>query len=192
MRYLVLPFLLFVSAVHAEEQTISVPGEGWRIRFNAPKLSPLVSAVPSVYYGSSGRFQLSFFVEPPRCSGPDTYENMYACYLKRLLANQFILRESISGNTKANGVHVMSFAKIVMPNGVGTNFAMNLLFARNGKWANVHCSFASPTEAEVRELVAIMDSIAVEDEASSSAPAEAKPWRLVRKRLTQYCSFRWN
>ena len=174
MRFLSLLLLLFASAVSAEEQTISVPGAGWRIRFNAPHLSPLTSAVPTIYYGKSGRFQLSFFVEPPRCSGPDTGQNMYECYAKRLAANPYVVRDSIRGNTKANGVHLMSFAKIETPNGVGTNFAINLLFAGDGKWADVHGSFASPTKEDVKELIAIMDSISVEDEPSSKPLEEAK------------------
>ena len=99
---------------------------------------------------------------------------MYRCYVKSLLANPYIVRDSIRGNTKANGVHVMSFAKIETPNGTGTNFAVNLLFARDGKWADVHGSFASPTKEDVKELIAIMDSISVEDEPSSQPPADAK------------------
>lgn len=174
MKYLVLVFMLLASAVSAEEQTISVPGEGWRIRFDAPKLSPLRGPTPSIYHGISGRFQLSFFVESPRCSGPDTDENMYECYVKRLLANPYIVKESIRKNTKSNGVLVMSLAKIETANGVSTNFSMNLLFTRNGKWADVHGSFASPSKSDVKDLFAIMDSIVVEKEPSVSSPTEVK------------------
>ena len=32
--------LLMATSASAEEQTISIPGEGWKIRLDAPKLTP--------------------------------------------------------------------------------------------------------------------------------------------------------
>jgi hypothetical protein len=169
--------LLSLFEVRAEEQSISVPGEGWRIRFDAPKLTPTTGSVPSVFFGGAGRFQLSFFVEPPRCSGPDTYENIYACSLKHILANPYVVRDSVRANTTRNGVQVISLYRIQSSSGVGTNLAVNLLFARKGKWADVHASFASPTAEDAKALFAIMDSLTIEDEpeGSSALPPSSKP-----------------
>lgn len=162
----ILPLLLFSlsSIAWAEEQVIHVPGEGWRIRFEAPKLVAAPGQKPSVFYGSADRFQLSFFVEPPRCGGPDTDENIYACFLPKLLNNPNIMNDSVRANTKQNGVQVMAFSRVEVGGKAATNFSMHLLFARHGKWADVHASFASPTKDDVKTLSAIMDSIKVEDD----------------------------
>ena len=147
----------------AEEQVIPAPGEGWRIRFDAPKLSPTSGATPSVFFGRADRFQLSFFVQPPRCNWPDTDENIYACFLKLLLGNPYVVSNTVRGNTRPNGVLVMYLMRAERDERVGSAFNMNLLFARNGKWADVHASFTSPTQEDVKALFAIMDSIKVED-----------------------------
>lgn len=161
-------FLLACSLACAEEQTIRVPGEGWRIRFEAPELSPAPAPPPGgrqrVYYGKADRLQLTFFVEPPGCAGPDTDENIYACFLPRLLKNPYIVSDSVRANTVPNGVLVMAFSRLQTEIGTGTNFSMHLLFARRGKWADVHASFASPTKDDVRALAAIMNSIRIEND----------------------------
>ena len=162
---ILLPLLFSVSSIAwAEEQVIQVPGEGWHIRFEAPRLVAVSGQKQSVFYGSADRFQLSFFVEPPHCSGPDTDENIYACFLPKLLNNPYIVKDTVRANTKQNGVQVMALSRVEMGGGVGTNFSMHLLFARNGKWADVHASFASPTKADAKTLSVIMDSIKVEDD----------------------------
>lgn len=172
-NFLAISFLSASSIAWGEEQTIRVPGEGWRIRFDAPKLSPGPAPAPGerrrVFYGSAGLFQLTFFVEPPRCVGPDTDENIYACFLPNLLKNPYIVSDSIRANTVPNGVQVMAFSRVQTERGTGTNFSMHLLFAQHGKWADVHASFASPTKDDVRALAAIMSSIKIEDDPEPAA-----------------------
>lgn len=163
-QILPLLFLSVSSTAWADEQVIPVPGEGWGIRFEAPRLVAVSGSKQSVFYGSADRFQLSFFVEPPRCGGPDTDENIYACFLPKLLNSPHIMKDSVRANTKQNGVQVMAFSREEIGGRVGTNFSMHLLFARHGKWADVHASFASPTKDDVKTLSAIMDSIRVEDD----------------------------
>jgi hypothetical protein len=174
MRVFTFVILLLSSFLaYSEDQSISVPGEGWRIRFDAPKLTPIPGPVPSVFYGKADRFQLSLFVEKPRCDGPDTNENIYACHLKKVLANPYVVSDSVRGYTTTNGVQTMAFYRIQTAAGVGTNFSMNLLFARKGKWANVHASFASPTPDDAKALYTIMDSIKIEDDVESGAPSSS-------------------
>jgi len=172
---LAMVFLLTCSTAWGEEQTIRVPGEGWRIRFEAPKLLPGPAPAPGerqrVFYGSAGLFQLTFFVEPPRCGGPDTDENIYACFLPNLLKNPYIVSDSVRANTVPNGVQVMALSRVQTERGTGTNFSMHLLFARRGKWADVHASFASPTKDDVRALAAIVSSIKIEDDPEPAAVA---------------------
>lgn len=173
MRHILLAALasvFVISAAQAEEQTISVPREGWRIRFNAPKLTPTENEVPGVFTGIAGRFQLSFFVEKPRCPGPDTDENIYNCFAALLKKNPTVLWDTESGNKAKNGVHVAYMAELKTDKGVGCAFNLNLLFAHGGKWADVHLSFASPTKEDVPVIFDIADSIVVEDE-----PVEVMP-----------------
>jgi hypothetical protein len=179
MRLIALVTLLLSwSPAHSEEQTIPVPGEGWRIRFESPQLTPIAGPVPSVFYGRADRFQLSFFVEKPQCDGPDTDENIYACHLKKVLSNPYVVRDSVRGNTTPNGVQTMALYRVQTAEGVGTNFSMNLLFARMGKWANVHASIASPKPEDVRALSAFMKSIKIEDE---DVPSAASPSSQAEK-----------
>lgn len=177
IRPLLAAFLvLHLAGANAEEQTIVVPGEGWRITFDAPQLTrrPFPPNVRGgVFSGSAGLFQVTFFVDRPWCEGPDTHENLYACFQKNMAANRYVLPDSVRGNTTRYGVQTMSFARVPTPYGVGTNMGMHLLFARNGKWADFHASFASPTPDDVKALAAIMASIRVEDEPlAAPVPAE--------------------
>jgi hypothetical protein len=147
-----------------EEQIISVPSEGWRIRFDAPKLVPIADHQASIFYGQAERFQLSFFVEKPRCSGGDSDENIYECFIKTLKQNPIADWDSERANTLPNGILVMYMAKLEREGQVGRSFNMHLLFAHRGKWADVHCSFAAPTKDDVNNLFAIIKSIKIEDE----------------------------
>jgi hypothetical protein len=156
--------LLLCFSAFAEEQVISVPGEGWRIRFEAPKLTAVPSSAGSIFFGRSDRFQLSFFVEPPRCPGGDSDENIYNCFTKVLKQNPTVVWDTERGNTVPNGVQVMYIARLERDGKTGSSFNINILFARRGKWADVHGSIASPTEEDVAKLSSIMDSIKIEDE----------------------------
>ena len=162
---LILLGLAISSPVLAEEQVVSVPGEGWRIRFDAPKLTPGESLVPSVFYGRADRLQVSFFVEPPRCAGGDSDENIYECFTASLRKNPFVDWDTERGNTRpSGGVMVMYISRGEVAGIVGSAFNINLLFPRNGKWADLHTSIASPTEEDVRLLFDLVNSVAIEDE----------------------------
>jgi hypothetical protein len=177
IRSLLAAFLVVhLGCAKAEEQTIVVPGEGWRITFDAPKLTqrPFPPNIRGgIFSGNAGLFQLTFFVDRPWCDGPDSHDNLYACFQKGMAGNRYVVPGSIRGNTTRYGVQTMSFARVPTASGVATNMGMHLLFAKNGKWADFHASFAMPTPADVEALAAIMESIRVEDEqAPAPVPAE--------------------
>ena len=159
---------LVFSSARAEDQVIPAPGEGWKVRISAPKLDPVPSVVPSAFSGQAGRLQISFFVEPPRCAGGDSNENIYKCFATSLQRNPLVVWDTERANTRPNGVQVMYISQANTEKGAGKSFNINLLFARRGKWADIHASIASPTQEDVKELFKIMDSIAVEDEAPTS------------------------
>ena len=68
--------------------------------------------------------------------------------------------------TTANGIHVMYMTRAQSDGHVGTAFNINVLFARNGKWVDVHASIASPKKDDLDALVAIVDSVGVDEPAS--------------------------
>lgn len=163
--------LLFSNA-HADEQAISVPGEGWRIRFNAPRLTPADGLEPGIYTGIAERMRLSFAVEKPRCTGPDSDENMYNCFASSLEKNPGVAWDTERGNVARNGVHVTYFSVRDPVNDTGRVLNVNLLFARNGKWADVHVSMNAPKKEDVNALFDVVDSIVVEDEPVATADAQ--------------------
>lgn len=159
-----LTLALLAQTCLAEEQVISVPGEGWRIRFDAPKLTPVDSPLKSVYFGHADRLVLSFFVEPPKCPGGDSDENIYACYTATLQKNPAVDWDTERGNTVPNGVQVMYMSSIEAGGQKAKAFNINLLFARKGKWADLHVSIAGPTRDDVKALFALIQSVKAEDE----------------------------
>ena len=157
--------LLASSPAYAAEQILPVPGEGWHIRLDAPPLTPAAVTFGSVYSGSAGRLQLSFFVSAPRCAGGDANEAIYHCYTAALKKSPLVVWETERGNTVPNGVQVMYMARLDTAQAAGKSFNMHLLFARNGKWADVHASIASPTKDDITLLAAVVNSIVIEDDA---------------------------
>jgi hypothetical protein len=181
IRPLVAAVVLLQAAVAAAvEQSIPVPGEGWRLTFDAPLLAQRPfppSFRGGVFSGIADRFQVTFFVDQPWCSGPDTHENLYACFVTNTATNPYVLPDSVRGNTTRYGVQTMTFMRVPTRSGAATNMGMHLLFARNGKWADFHASFASPNQADAKALFAIMESIRVEDD---PGPAPVAPVDGVR------------
>jgi hypothetical protein len=152
------------SSAHAEEQAISVPGEGWRIRFNAPKLTSAEGLEPGIYAGIAERMRFSFSVEKPLCTGPDSDENIYNCFTGNLKKNPGVAWDTERGSIAKNGVHVTYFSVRDPEYDTGRVLNVNLLFARNGKWADVHVSMNAPKKEDVNALFDVVDSIVVEDE----------------------------
>ncbi|MBV8633904.1 MAG: hypothetical protein JO002_05390 [Burkholderiaceae bacterium] len=155
---------LFFAGAHAEDQTISVPGEGWRIRFTAPRLTPIESREPSLYSGMAGRLRLSFLVETPRCAGPDSNENIYNCFAAVLEKDAAVVSHTEHSNVARNGVHVTYLSEREPEYGTGRALNVNVLFARHGKWANVHVSMNAPQKEDVNAVFDVVNSIVAEDE----------------------------
>jgi hypothetical protein len=164
MRFsFILIFLVIDPFVHADELNIPVPGQSWSIRLDAPKLVPGGGSKNSIFYGRADRLQLSFFVEPPRCPGGDSDENIYECFANSLQHDPIVEWDTERANTIQSGVLVMYMAKLEEDGKMGRSFNMHVLFAHQGKWADVHGSFASPSKEDVENLYAIMNSIKVQD-----------------------------
>ena len=160
--------VLVVASARAEEQVIPVPGEGWRIRLNAPRLVPAASPGTGVYAGRADRLQLTVFVEPPRCPGGNGDENIYNCFAQALKKSPLVMWETERGNTTPKGVQVMYLARLDTGAAAAKSFNIHLLFSRRGKWADVHGSIAAPGKDDIAALSALMDSITIEDDAPAA------------------------
>jgi hypothetical protein len=164
--------LLLAASAFAEDQTISIPGEDWKIRFDAPQLTPGKGVAHTVFYGRSHRLQISVFVEPPRCPGGDSDENVYECFAAVLRKNPVADWDTERANTRPNGgVTVMYMTRGEIGGVKGGAFNINLLLVHNGKWVDMHTSIASPTQADIKTLYAIVSSAEIVPNAPDDRPA---------------------
>lgn len=154
------------SMANAEEHVVSVPGEGWKIRFDAPKMEPTEGLEKSIFNGhaKTENIVISLFVEPPQCGGDDSNENIYNCFASRLKKSPVVIWDTERGNTVPNGVMVEYLGQLPQKKVVTTSFHVHLLFARKGKWADFHASVWSLTEPDIRQLLDIIASVKIEDE----------------------------
>ena len=170
MRFLALTGgILFLCCSWAGDLTtkIAVAGETWSVLFDGPKIQVGTGTVPSAYFASADRLQVSLFVEPPKCAGGDSDENVYSCFSEALKKNPVVNWDTERGNKAANGIHVMYMTQIEANGKAGRAFNVNVLFVHGGKWVDFHASVASPGEADVARLFALADSVRVVDTPSS-------------------------
>src|SRR4029079_8417811 len=95
--------LLMATPASAEEQTISIPRDGWETRLDAPQLTPSKDGANSVFNGRSDRLQISVFVESPRCPGGDSDENVYECFAEALRKDLIAVWDSQHAHQYTNG-----------------------------------------------------------------------------------------
>jgi hypothetical protein len=163
--------LLTATSALAEDQTISIPGENWTIRFDAPELTPGKGIAQSVFYGRADRLQISVFVEPPRCAGGDSDENVYECFAAVLRKNPVADWDTERANTRPNGgVTVMYMTRGEVGGAKGNALNINLLLVHNGKWVDIHTSIASPSQDDVKMLFAIVSSAEIVPESPNDGP----------------------
>jgi hypothetical protein len=164
--------LLRATSALAEDQIVSIPGEDWRIRFDAPQLTPGKGIAQSIFYGRADRLQISVFVEPPRCPGGDSDENVYECFAAVLRKNPVADWDTERANTRPNGgVTVMYMTRGETGALKGSAFNINLLLVHNGKWVDMHTSIASPTQDDIKTLFAIVNSAEIVAGSPNEAPA---------------------
>jgi hypothetical protein len=153
-----------VTNVQAEEQLIPAPSEGWALRMNAPKLEQSKGDVPAAFYGKADRLQVSLFVEAPRCSGGNSDEKIYECFANSLKRNPIVKWETERANTRPKGgVMVMYMTQSEVDGKINSAFNINILFAKNGKWADLHTSITAPTRDDIKTLLTLAESVSIEE-----------------------------
>jgi len=169
--------LACASSARAAELIVPVPGAGWHLRMDVPAgMQPADKAPGALYAGRADRFQVSAFAEAHEwCPGPDTNENIYACYTAILRKSPIADWNSERGNTAANGVHVMYMTRGEVDGKKGSAFNINVLFAHGGKWIDVHFSVAAPRPEDADAILAAAASVAAVDDGAPAAKAASAP-----------------
>ena len=132
-----------------EMARLVIPGEGWRISFEAPPLPDKgemrKNGADYMWGTSSGRFTISVFVEVPRGSGM-THKDCYEYYFPRSMRNPAIVKESVV--TTRNEKYFRVQRDTVNERNELLLRHVNYFFACRGRWMDVHISVAQPTAAD--------------------------------------------
>jgi hypothetical protein len=150
----------------AAELPLSVPGETWRVTFDAP--AGLVTQEvprPNQFYvvGTSERFTISLSVYSPNCEGGQTAQDNLRCLRAKVLSTPGVVQQSVSVEVVQNGL-VLSYVMFV-PNGTVAfkTVHAHVLFAKNGKWGDLHASSVRPRTDDIAYLLNLGDKFKVSE-----------------------------
>lgn len=151
-----------VQAPATQPTRIPIPGAGWEIRFESPKLSaPEESGKAPVYTfrANADRFNISLFVEPPQGAG-STHEACYQHYWRKASRNSDIIEKSVTLSPGKKYYRVQYDCNVA---GMGLRMRhVNYYFVFQGKWVDVHISIIAPTKADAKILAAFDQSLTYE------------------------------
>lgn len=142
--------VLGCACLHAEPLIIPVAGRGWQITFESP-VPAMESLQPDAqglsYRATAGRFNLSVLVEAPAGSGGDgkaCREHVWS----QASQNPMIRKDSV----KQWITQACEFVEYEVAGDKeeekATQANIHCCFAHEGRWVDVHASFASATDAE--------------------------------------------
>jgi hypothetical protein len=144
----------------AAEQSFPVPGENWRVTFDAPPgLVTQEVPRPNQFYvvGTNDRFTVSLTIYSPNCEGGQTVQDNLRCLRAKVIATPGVLQQSVSVEETRDGL-VLSYVMFI-PNGTVAFKAVHthVLFSRNGKWGDLHASSVRPRTEEIAYLLSLGD-----------------------------------
>lgn len=154
--------LVFVQPALADPVVIDVPGEKWRLKFDGPAFTRLdvpTTTQGHVYTGNAGRFNLSLHVEEPYCEGGDSARNLFKCFAGRLQSNKYLLIDTLKVRSAADGVQVTYVVEAPFGGKKVAAFNLNYLFARDGKWADLHISVVDFSREDLEAVTAMLSSL---------------------------------
>jgi hypothetical protein len=145
---------------------LPVPKQGWQLTFDAPPLNKMrENDAPDQYSyaGGYGRFNMSFFVEPPRCPNGSTHEDVYKCFqgMRDLSKEPFKRQDETAQNFPA--FYRASYR--IVQDVEGNRFEqlhINYYFIFQSKWMDLHVSMVKPTPEDMAFLAAFEKSLRYE------------------------------
>lgn len=157
---LTLTLLFFALACNAEPTTLEIPGQGWYVKFDAPKVeNSKESNSENRYYllGSSGRFALSLTVETPTCSGEPTADDNLQCMLGKIHRIPGFVKETMVLSKKPNANILSYIVYVPLSGSYVKSVHTHVIFANNGKWGDLHISTIKPTPEELTPHLTLGD-----------------------------------
>jgi hypothetical protein len=139
-----------------------IPGQNWQLSFDAPPLAKQKETnYPDqyTYFGNSGRFNLSLYVETPGCNGGNTHEAFYKCFWPNASRNPTIVKKSVNATSGSTYYKVVYDIEVPWKGELIRQHNINFLIAFRGKWTDLHVSVVNPTEADLKMLEAFEKSL---------------------------------
>lgn len=157
MHRCILALLILVSPALADMISIPVSNQGWNIEMDAPPFEKKAGQDQGpnyVYKANSGRFNLSFFVEPK--AGEGSHKECFEYYWPQASRNPLIDKSTIVVS------HIDQFYRVEYdiiippkpPYGPVTHRNVNYFFAFEDKWVDVHISIMKPANADAKIIKA--------------------------------------
>ena len=156
MRFLLAACCLpFSFHALAEEIVVPIEKQDWKITMNTPPLAKKMArevGANFVFQANSGRFNLSFFVEPPAKEGgnKECYEHYWPLAKRNPIIDQATVKASNTESYYRVGYDVTSPTK----GATVTQRNVNYYFAFAGKWIDVHVSIIDPQKGDEEILAA--------------------------------------
>lgn len=143
--------LLVASGALADPVSIPIPKEGWAISFDAP---PLLKKKDShrddgayAFLANSGRFNVSFYVEPPSGNGR-TNREVYDFYWPQASRNPMIAQPTVKVSDTSKYVKVTYDIVTKFQGQTVHQHNANYYFAFHDRWVDVHISVIEPEASD--------------------------------------------
>lgn len=145
---------------------IPIPGQGWKVTFDAPPIKNGRGGSHGDDYefrGSNGRLNVSLFVEAPKKAGGGNKE-CYEFYWPKSALHPLIKHDSVKVS------HTDKFYRVeyliqIPENGIASmQTNVNYYFAFEGKWVDLHISALGASQAEAAIIKRIDESLAYEQD----------------------------
>ena len=148
----VLAFVLaYTGRATATAVKLEIPKQGWAIAFDSPVLSqPQESKRGEGEYAfkaSSGRFNISLFVENPGGPGK-THRDCYAFYWAQSSRNPRIAKDTVQSSETPRYVRVQYDIIVEFQGQPIRHRNVHYYFVFQQKWVDVHISVTAPTKAD--------------------------------------------
>jgi hypothetical protein len=144
--------------------SLAVPGEKWALRFESPELTKIKEVSSGngyAYTGTADRMNLSLFVETPTCPGGDAIQNIYKCFGEKIQHVPYVVNGSIAAFEAPDGLQVTYLMQVPSGEKSYRMFNLHFLFARNGKWGDLHISVVQPSKSDLEIVTSLVKSLTI-------------------------------